>query len=113
MEHEHMSTLDLLRRLYTNGTDVTIADDGTVRLTGHRPPDDLLAELKAHKDDVLAELKKQRHGEQDADFDSVALRRYVVPASCLAQRACTRLGPCSRWLMRRRCNPFETDGKHG
>ena len=108
-----MSTLDLLRRLYTNGTDVTIADDGTVQLTGHRPPDNLLTELRDHKAEVLAELRKQRHGEQDKDFDSVVLRRYVVPTSCLAHRACSRLGPCSRWLMRRRCNPFEQDGKEG
>lgn len=100
-----MTTLDLLRRLYCGGSDITIADDG-IGLSGHPVPDELLAELKAHKPDVLVLMQEQRFGTLDADFDSAVKRRYVVPPSCLAQRACARLGPCSRWLMRRNCNPF-------
>ncbi len=100
-----MSTLDLLRRLYCNGSDIGIDGDG-IRLSGHPVPDELLAELKARKPDVLAELTTQRLGTLDADFASAVPRRYVVPPGCLAQRACHRLGPCSRWLMRRTCNPF-------
>lgn len=97
---------DLLRRLYTNGSEVALDGDG-IHLTGHPVPDDLLAELKARKPDVLAELKAHRLGTTDADFASAFPRRYVVPASCVAQRACQRLGPCSRWLMRRSCSSVE------
>lgn len=109
-----MSTLDLLRRLYCNGSDIGTDGDG-IRLTGHPVPDELLAELKAHKPDVLVLMQEQRLGTLDADFDSAVKRRYVVPPSCLAQRACQRLGPCSRWLMRRPCNPFKQPdtGKDG
>ena len=110
-----MSTLDVLRCLHVNGSDITIADD-RIRLSGYAVPDELLAELKAHKPDVLVLMQEQRLGTLDADFDSAVKRRYVVPPSCLAQRACTRLGPCSRWLMRRHCNVFagpktEKDGE--
>ena len=94
---------DLLRRLYTNGSEVTLDGDG-IRLTGYPVPSDLLAELKAHKPELLAELKAHQLGTTDADFASARPRRYVVPASCTTQRACQRLGPCSRWLMRRSCS---------
>ncbi len=104
-----MTTLDLLRRLYVNGSDIGIDGDG-IRLSGHPVPDELLAELKARKPDVLAELTTQRLGTLDTGFVSAVPRRYVVPASCLASRACSRLGPCSRWLMRHPCNVFARSG---
>jgi hypothetical protein len=114
MEHTDMTTLDVLRRLYVHGSDIGIDGDG-IRLSGHPVPDELLAELKARKPDVLAVLTTQRLGELDTGFVSAVPRRYVVPASCLAPRACHRLGPCSRWLMRRPCNVFARSrtGKDG
>ncbi len=109
-----MSTLDVLRRLYVNGSDIGIDGDG-IRLSGHPVPDELLAELNARKPDVLVLMQEQRLGTLDTGFVSAVPRRYVVPASCLAPRACHRLGPCSRWLMRRPCNVFARSraGKDG
>lgn len=98
-----MSTVDLLRRLYVHGAHVDLVDDG-IRVSGHPVPDDLLAELRAHRDDVLALMRDHRLGELDDGFDSTVPRRYVSPPSCLAHRACARLGPCSRFLMRRPCD---------
>jgi hypothetical protein len=98
------NVLDLFRRLYTNGTDVALADDGSVRLSGERPPDDLLAALKLHRDDMRDVLAEQGIGRNVDGFPSTMVRRYAVPPECGPQAACARLGPCSRFLMRRLCH---------
>ena len=93
--------LDLLHRVYTNGTTLTLTDDGRLNVEGEPAPDDLMAELKARKPEVLATLREHRIGELDADYWSDVPRTYVTPPDCLAERACARLGPCSQFLMRR------------
>jgi hypothetical protein len=102
-----MDTLELVRRLLVAGVAVDLTDHGTIRLSGHPIPDDLLAELKAHKAAVLELMTTQRLGEVDDGFASAVPRRFVVPATCMARRACARLGPCSHFLTRQSCNPAE------
>jgi hypothetical protein len=48
-----MDTLELVRRLLVAGVAVDLTDHGTIRLSGHPVPDDLLAELKANKTAIL------------------------------------------------------------
>src|SRR5687767_4107158 len=100
MEHGDMSmeTLELVRRLYVAGVAVDLTDHGTIRLSGHPVPDDLLGALKANKAAVVGLMTAQRLGDRDDGFDSAVLRRFLVPATCLAPRACARLGPCGQWL---------------
>lgn len=105
------STLELLRRLYVAGVDVELNDAGGLRLSGYEPPSDLLAELKAGKDDVSTLLQEQRAGTRDDGLDSTLPRRYAAAAHCLAPRMCARLGPCSRFLTRRPCDPIEQGEK--
>jgi hypothetical protein len=100
-----MDTLELLRRLYVAGVMVGLSPEGTIRLSGHQPPADLMAELKAHRADVLATLRAQGLGTNADGYPSPLPRRYAVPAGCLAHRTCARLGPCSHFLTRRACNP--------
>lgn len=101
-----MNTLDLLRRCYIHGADIHLEGDG-IRLSGQTVPDDLLAELKINKAGIIALMKEQGIGTNDDGYLSGAPRRYVVPGACLGQRTCTRLGPCSRFLMRGPCTPVE------
>lgn len=102
-----MSTLDLLRRLYVAGTDVSLNDSGGVRLSGNQPPPEIVKELKANRDAVVTILMAHSIGSADDDLESAASRRYVTPAGCLAPRTCARLGPCSRFLMCRPCDRAE------
>lgn len=104
MEHDDMNRdpLELLRRLYVAGTDVTLTGDD-LTLTGFRPPDDLLAVVMAEKDMVIAELHKQSICRHDDGYSIPTPRRYAVPPRCLSPRLCARIGPCSRFLLRRPC----------
>lgn len=99
-----MSTSELLRRLYVAGVDVTLNSEGGIRVSRCVPPADLVAELKANRDDVVLVLQEHRIGTHDDGYPSDVPRRYVTPAGCLTPRLCARLGPCSRHLMRRACD---------
>ena len=99
--------LELTRRLYVAGVTLELIGDGTIRLSGQPVPDALLGDLKAHKPAVLALMTAQRLGDGDDGFASSVPRRYVVPADCLADRACARLGPCGHYLTRRPCGTSE------
>lgn len=100
--------LELLRRLYVAGTDVTITGND-LALTGHRPPDDLLEAVRANKVMVVAELYRQEIGHHDDGYPSSTPRQYAVPPRCLSPRLCARIGPCSRFLLRRDCQTDATD----
>lgn len=102
-----MSTLELLRRLYVAGVDVTLNGEGGIRVSGSPPPPELLDVLRAHRDDVVRVLEEHRIGANDDGYPSDVARRYVCPDSCLASRLCARLGPCSRFLMTRPCHGSE------
>ena len=95
--------LDLLRDVYLAGAIVEIVDHGMIGLTGQPCPESLKAELKEHKAAVLDILKAQRIGERDDGFASPLRRHYVTPPGCMANRACSRLGPCGHFLTRRGC----------
>ncbi len=89
--------LDLLRRLYTCGVIVEFTERGTLGLKGHPCPDDLKAELKEHRDDVLALLQRQGIG---ASAESGVRMQYAVPCGI---ETCRILGPCGQFLTRRPC----------
>lgn len=99
-----MSAMDLLRRLYQHGVDVSLNAEGGVRVTRTPPPAELVAELKANRDDVVGLLRHHHVGERDDGYPSDMPRRYVVPGDCLTSRLCSRIGPCSCWLMHRPCD---------
>lgn len=108
------SALELLRRLYVSGVDVELNEAGGIRLARHRPPPELLEELRAPKDQVRGLLEAQRAGPHDDGLQSPLPCRYAIPAGCLAPRLCPRLGPCSRFLTCRPCDraertPVETE----
>ena len=98
-----MTALELLRRLYVAGVDVTLNREGGIRVSGNQPPPELLDGLRAHRDDVVRELKEHCIGTHDDGYGSDVPRRYVCPETCVAPRLCARLGPCSRFLMIRPC----------
>lgn len=103
-----VSPLALLRRLYVAGGAAALNDAGGIRLTGHKPPADLLDDLKANRDAVATELHTQGIGTGD---DGLAgPRRYVTPPGCLSPRLCARLGPCSHFLMLQPCDATQTGG---
>jgi hypothetical protein len=102
-----MTPLELLRRLYVAGVDVGLNDAGGMRLRGHQPPPELVDALKANRDAVVSLLRAHSIGRADDGLESTVPRRYVTPAGCLAPRACTRLGPCSRFLTRKPCDRAE------
>ena len=99
-----MNTLELLRRLYVAGVDVTLNREGGIRISRTPPPTELVAELKANRDDVVALLQEHRIGTHDDGYPSCVAMRYVTPSVCLAPRLCARLGPCSAYLLRRPCD---------
>jgi hypothetical protein len=99
-----MSTLELLRRLYVAGVDVTLNSEGGIRVSGSPPPPEVMAALKANRDAVLDILREHRIGSHDDGYPSVVPRCYVTPPGCLAPRLCARLGPCSAYLLQRPCN---------
>jgi hypothetical protein len=99
-----MSTLELLRRLYVAGVDVSPNGEGGIRVSGFPPPPELIDALKAQRDAVLRVLEDHRIGTHDDDYGSDVPRRYVTPPGCLAPRLCARLGPCSGSLMTRPCS---------
>lgn len=99
-----MSTMDLLRRLYVHGVDVTLNSEGGIRVSGSPPPPELLDALKGNRDGVLDTLREHRIGANDDGYPSDVPRRYVTPPWCLTRRLCARLGPCSRFLMTRPCD---------
>lgn len=96
------SPFDLFRRLYVSGGVVALDNAGTPVLSGRRPPDALLSELKANRDTIATMLQEHRIGQPDPGF-STAPRRYVTPPECGCPRSCARLGPCSRFLTMRPC----------
>jgi len=89
--------LDLLRRLYTCGVIVEVTDRGTLGLKGHPCPDDLKAELKQHRDDVVTLLQQQGIGQSG---ESGARLQYAVPCGIAT---CRILGPCGQFLTLRPC----------
>lgn len=105
--------LDLLRRLYVAGVRVDLAENDTIRLSGHPAPGALVAELKAHKADVLAVLRAHGVGTSADGYPSPLPRQYAIPTGCLAERTCAHLGPCSRFLMRRSCDPSRESSTGG
>lgn len=97
-------TLELIRLIYVSGALVAVTPTGTLKLSGDPVPPGLLEEVKAAKEDVLAVLTAQGFSTGDDGGYKATARRYVVPAGCLASRACARLGPCSQFLMRTSCD---------
>lgn len=102
-----MSTLELLRRLYVAGVDVTLNSEGGIRVSGSPPPSDLVDALKANRDGVLDLLREHHIRTSDDGYPSGVPRRYVTPPGCLTPRLCARIGPCSRYLMTRPCDTTE------
>ncbi len=96
-----MDTLELFHRVYVAGCVVSLTDHGTLKLTGHRIPEDLRSEIKAAKPAIISALIAQGVGANDPGYAHP--RQYVVPPDCIARYACRHLGPCSHFLMRRPC----------
>jgi hypothetical protein len=57
-----MVVQELLRRTRDAGVSLEPTDHGTLRLSGHRPPPDLLAELTCHKAGLLVILRSPAIG---------------------------------------------------
>ncbi len=89
--------MDLLRRLYTCGVIVEVTDRGTLGLKGQPCPDDLKAELKDSRDEVLTLLKGQGIGRYT---ENGACLQYAVPCGIAT---CRILGPCGQFLTLRPC----------
>ncbi len=99
----HSDALAVLRSVYLEGLRIDLAD-GTPVVRGGAPPPELKADLAAHRQAIIEELARQRIGERDDGYASPLRRRYVVPDSCLANRACSRLGMCSEALRNLLCD---------
>jgi len=99
----HSDALAVLRSVYRDGLRIAQVDGATPVVRGGAPSPELKVDLKEHKAAILDMLKAQRIGERDDGYASPVPRRYVVPPSCLAERACSRLGPCGHFLTRRGC----------
>lgn len=91
--------MDLLRRLYIHGVIVKVTDRGTLGLKGQPCPDDLKAELKEARDEVLTLLKGQGIGRHT---ENGAYLQYAVPCGIAT---CRILGPCGQFLTLRPCGP--------
>ncbi len=89
--------LELLRRVYVSGATVEISERGTLGLKGHTCPEPLKAELKEHRDAILAILTAQGIGRA---ADSGTQLKYAVPCG---NTTCRILGPCGQHLTLRPC----------
>ena len=99
----HSDTPGVLRSVYLDGLRIDLVDGGPV-VRGGEPSPELKADLTAHRAEIIEELTRHRIGERDDGFDSPLRRHYVVPDSCLANRACSRLGMCSEALRTLPCD---------
>lgn len=97
-----MTLLDLVRRLYCFGTDIRLDPDGNLRITRSQPPEEILAELKEHREEVVELLRAQGIGEADPVLHMP--RRDVHAEDCIAPGACSCLGPCPNFLRRLPCD---------
>ena len=89
--------MDLLRRLYTCGVIIEVTERGTLGLKGRTCPDELKAELKEHRDAILAILTAQGIGRA---ANSGTQLKYAVPCGITT---CRILGPCGQHLTLRPC----------
>ncbi len=105
----HSDALAVLRSVYLDGLRIDQVDGATPVVRGGAPSPELKADLAAHRQAIIEELARQRIGERDDGYASPLRRRYVVPDSCLANRACSRLGPCSEALRQRPCDHTEQE----
>ncbi len=106
----HSDPFDILRRVYLEGLRIDLVDGATPVVRGGAPSVELKADLSAHRQPIVEHLTRQRIGERDDGYAIPVPRRYVVPAGCLAERACARLGWCGDALMRKACDHAERDG---
>jgi hypothetical protein len=69
---------DLLRRLLHLGVTLTLIGDRRLRVGGRRPPDDLIAEVRQHRDDLIELL----------DLDCVDCGAPLPPGNLYRCHAC-------------------------
>lgn len=91
----------VFRLLYLEGLRIGLTAAGAPVVKGGQPSPALRERLQTHREQIIANVTEQGIGMDD--------RRYVVPAGCIAERACARLGWCGQALTRRTCDHSAPD----
>jgi len=91
-----MNTHALLRRLYQNGSRVSLTEAGNLLLRGRPVDGDLQDEIKAAKPELIEVLTETRIGDTDDGYWHP--RRFVPPPCCEREQDCARYGWCPEAL---------------